>query len=109
MSWHVEFLKEANDEFQSLTLPVRRQVAKGIEKVRQNPLPKAKGGYGEPLGNRGGTALAGLYKIKYKQIGIRVVYALKTVDETMTVVVVSMRADNEVYKIAHHRRGKHDV
>jgi len=45
----------------------------GIKKVSKNPLPNPDG-YGKPLGNKGGYNLTGFFKIKYRDIGIGVVY-----------------------------------
>ena len=79
---------------------------KGILKVAQNPRPQSEGGYGKPLGNKGGNDLTGLLKIKYRDIGIRVVYKLVEDELTheMFVLVISARADNEVYDIAGKRK-----
>jgi len=52
---------------------------------------------------------SGLYKIKFRDVGIRVVYALKQKDLLMTVVVVSVRVDNKVYETATKRRKKHNI
>ncbi len=109
MSYELEYLPEAVEDIGSLNGAVRPQVMKGIRKVQQNPLPKQRGGYGTPLGHKNANDLTGLYKIKFKSIGIRVVYALKEKDGVMTVVVVSMRADNQVYNEAAKRRRKHDL
>ena len=59
--------------------------------------------------NQKGKDLSGLYKIKYRDIGIRVVYALKEQDGIMTVIIVGARADDEVYDEAYRRRIKHDI
>jgi len=104
MSWTLKYLPDAVRDLEKLDGSVRPQVIKGIQKVLQNPQSKARGGYGEPLGNRAGNDLTGLYKIKFRGIGIRVVYALEEIDSVMTVVVVSLRADNEVYDVAGRRR-----
>ena len=109
MSWTLKFLPEAVEDIQKLDGSVRSQVIKGIQKVCQNPLPKSRGGYGDPLGNMSGNNLTGLYKIKFRGIGIRVVYALREIDSVMTVVVVSLRADNEVYDLAGKRRDDNDL
>jgi len=108
MNWELKYLLEAVDDLDKLNNSVRPQVLKGILKVQQNPLPKSRGGYGEPLGNRRGNNLTGLYKIKFRGIGIRVVYALEERNSVMTVIVVSARADNEVYDTASSRRDKND-
>lgn len=47
----------------------------GIVKVAKAPLPSPDG-YGKPLGSKGKNNLTGFFKIKYRGIGIRVVYTL---------------------------------
>lgn len=83
------------------------QVKKAIDKVLNNPLPHVADGFGEPLGNKQSKKLTGLYKIKLKAIGIRIVYAVIEVEATMLVVVVGARADGEVYDDAAKRRDKY--
>lgn len=109
MNWKINYLPEANDEILSLDNSVRRNVKKTIERVAQNPLPKIEGGYGEPLGNKRGINLTGLFKIKFKGIGQRVVYALERTGNTMNVIIISARADNEVYGEAYKRRKKYGI
>jgi len=68
-----------------------------------NPLPQTEGGYGKPLGNRNNTKLAGYLKIKLKKYGLRVVYKLVRENHLMKVIVISVRADDEVYLTAQKR------
>ena len=63
---------------------------KGIAKVSENPLPSSQGGYGKPLRNANRAHLAGLCKIKFRDLGIRVVYK-----------------PGEAYLKADERRGRH--
>ena len=107
MTWQIKFLHEAEDELASLNHSVRPEILKGIRKVAQNP--GYPNGYGKPLGNFAGSNLAGLYKIKFKKAGLRVVYALMRQDETMTVIIISARADDLVYYEAERRRKRHDL
>ena len=74
--WTVEYLPEVEKDFKSLGRNDIILVTKAILKVVQNPLPKSEGGYGEPLGNKMGRNLTGLFKIKLRGPGIRVVYKL---------------------------------
>jgi mRNA interferase RelE/StbE len=107
--WKIEFLPEALSDLSRIDKSIRAQVIKGINKVVKNPVAKFKGGYGEPLRNQKGQDLSGLYKIKYRDIGIRVVYSLKEQNGIMTIIIVGARADNEVYDEAYRRRMKHDI
>ena len=59
------------------------QVLKGIQKVSRNPLPVQEGGYGKPLGNKNGANLTNLLKIKFRDLGIRVVYKVERVEDVM--------------------------
>lgn len=109
MTWCVEFLKEAEKDMKKLDHSMQIQVLKGIKKVSQNPLPVDEGGYGKPLGNKSGTKLTNLMKIKFRNIGIRVVYKIERIDEIMKIVVVSAHTDDQVYKEAANRREKYDI
>ena len=109
MIWSIEFLEEAKKDLKKLDHSVRLQVLKGIRKVAQNPLPVQEGGYGKPLGNKTGTNLTNLLKIKFRDLGIRVVYKTMRVDGIMKIIVISARSDEQVYKEAGRRREKHDI
>lgn len=109
MNWSIEFLPEAQDDLNRLDGSVRPQILKGIRKVSQNPLSDSSGGYGKPLGNQSGTDLSGLMKIKFKKVGIRVVYKVENDINVMKIVIISARADNQVYEEAEKRRKKYDL
>ena len=103
MSFQINFLPEALDN------SLRPQIAKGIQKVSQNPISIYQGGFRKPLGNKDGTNLVGLYKIKFRGIRIRVVYSVEEKDSIMNIIIVSVRADNQVYQEAANRRKKHNL
>ena len=109
MTLSIEFLEEAEKDMKKLDHSVQVQVLKGIRKVSQNPLPTEEGGYGKPLGNKRGTKLTNLMKIKFRDLGIRVVYKVERVDGMLKIIVVSARTDEQVYKEAAKRREKHDL
>lgn len=109
MSYQINFIPEALTGMKKLDHSVRPQVLKGIQKVSQNPISIYQGGYGKPLGNKDGTNLTGLFKIKFRGIGIRVVYSVEEKNDIMTIIIVSVRADNQVYQEASNRRTKHDL
>lgn len=48
--------------------------------------------------------MTNLLKIKYKKIGIRVVYKLFRTKNEMYILVISARAENEVYTLAGKRK-----
>ena len=109
MKWTIEFLEEAEKDMKKLGHSVQIQVLKGISKVSNNPLSAEEGGYGKPLGNKNGTNLTNFMKIKFRDLGIRVVYKVEKIDEVMKIIVVSARTDEQVYKEAAKRREKHDL
>jgi len=103
MGWTVDFYPKAEKEFDKLNGSPKSHIAKAIHKVSQNPLPQSEGGYGKPLGNKQSSKLAECLKIKLKNIGIRIVYQLIRKDTIMKIVIISVRADDEVYKEAERR------
>lgn len=107
MTWEIRYLPEAEDDLAALNRSVRPEIVKGIRKVAQNP--GYPDGYGKPLGNFAGSKLAGLYKIKFKKAGLRVVYALQKQEEKMIIVIISARADDLVYSEAEKRRKRHEL
>ncbi len=109
MNWQVEFLTEAEKDMSELDGSIKAQVIKGIVRVSQNPLPQSEGGYGKPLGNKGNLNLTNLLKIKFRDIGIRVVYKVIREDTIMKILVVSARTDEKVYKEAVKRRKEYDL
>lgn len=109
MTWSIEFLEEAEQDMKKLDHSAQIQVLKGILKVSQNPLPSEEGGYGKPLGNKSGNNLTNLMKIKFRNLGIRVVYKIERADEVMKIIVVSARTDEQVYKEAAKRRSIYDL
>lgn len=109
MTWSIEFIEEAQKDMKKLDHSAQIQVLKGITKVSGNPLSAEEGGYGKSLGNKSGTNLTNLMKIKFRDLGIRVVYKIERMDSVMKIIVVSARTDEQVYKEAAKRRKKHDL
>ena len=103
MSWSVEYLQAAADDLDKLDRSQQIRVLKAIKKVAKNPLPNYEGGYGKPLGNQSTSKLTGYCKIKLRKLGIRVVYGIVKEDHVMKVIVISVRADDLVYKLAEKR------
>lgn len=103
MSYDIRLIKAAKQDFAKLDGSQKELVTKALKKVAQNPLPQSKGGYGKPLGNNASAQLAGLFKIKLKKSGIRIVYKLIQQHEQMLVIVIGMRDDSAVYKTAGQR------
>ena len=104
MMWEVRYIDEALKDLDKLDAFLRKMVLAGIKKASQNPLPQSEGGYGKPLGNKNGNNLVGFLKIKYKKIGIRVVYSLVRDKQVMNIIVVSKREDDTCYEEAEKRK-----
>lgn len=109
MNWQVEWLDEAKKDMRKLGKAEQIQVLKGIEKVRTNPLPTSQGGYGKPLRNAERTKLSRLCKIKFRDIGIRVVYKPLLRNGIMTIIVVGIRSDSDAYIKANKRRKEYGL
>ena len=109
MSWEVEFLPEVVKDIEELDGSVRKQARNLIAKAAKNPLPHEEGGYGLALRNDSGIKLAGLLKLKLSKAGLRVVYAIKRTEATMTIIVVGVRDDRSVYLEAVKRRVWHSL
>jgi len=62
-------------------------------KIAQNPLPKARGGYGEPLAKD----LKDYLKFRFDG-DYRVGYKLKEENGVMIIVIVGLRKDSNIYK-----------
>lgn len=99
MTWEIRITDEAKKDYSKIEGSIRKQVLAGIVKVSKAPLPSPKG-YGKPLGNKNGNNLTGFFKIKYRGIGIRVVYALVVDKVVMNIIVISQRDDNYCYNLA---------
>ena len=99
MTWKIRITDEAKKDFRDLDGSVKKQVMAGILKVSKAPLPSPQG-YGKPLGSKNGNNLTGFFKIKYRGIGIRVVYTLVLDESIMNIIVISERDDNFCYELA---------
>jgi mRNA interferase RelE/StbE len=99
MTWKVQIVDEARKELSKMEGSLKKQVLAGIRKVSKAPLPSPNG-YGKPLGNKNGNDLTGFFKIKYRGIGIRVVYTLVVDELCMNIIVISQRDDNYCYELA---------
>lgn len=103
MGWEVVYTKEAVQDLTALDNSQRLQVIKAISKVSLNPLPNDEGGYGKPLGNHITGKLVGYMKIKLLRLGLRVVYGIERQGNIMKIIIISVRDDDTVYKMAQER------
>ncbi len=99
MSWSISFHTKAIDDFSALDHSQQIEVAKAIDKVKENPLPIQEGGYGKPLSGK----LSGCCKVKLKKSGIRIVYKLERIGNDMRIIVIGLRHNSDVYKTAEDR------
>lgn len=99
MAWDIRITSEAKKDYNKIEGSIQKQVLAGIIKVSKAPLPSPNG-YGKPLGNKKGNDLTGFFKIKYRGIGIRVVYTLIVDKMIMNIVVISHKDDNYCYDLA---------
>lgn len=102
MKWTVELIKEAQKDLKRLDPYNQKIILKAISKTAERPLPPPDG-VGKPLGNHASANLSRFYKIKLRDLGYRVVYSLEIKDGVMKIIIISVRADEEVYKEAEKR------
>lgn len=103
-NWRVEFFRGAFQDFQNLDGSVKVPVAKAIAQLGKDPFA-----YGEPLGNRTGNNLTGLYKKKVADRSIRIVYlAIEGVIRIVGIVVIDARAEGRVYRKARERLDRYE-
>ena len=80
------------------------QIAKLRDKVSliaKNPLPKARGGYGEPLAKE----LSDYLKFRFDG-DYRVGYKLKEENSVMTIIIIGLRKDSNIYTELQKRISK---
>lgn len=109
MSWGIKYLPEAMEDLRKLYGSQRVLIRKAVQKVCQNPLPESEGGYGKVLGNKNNNKLSGFLKIKLRGAGLRIVYQLIRKDNEMLIIIIGVRADDEVYEIAQKRIKKNNL
>lgn len=102
MSWEIEYIREAKKDLQKLDAYNRKLILKAIEKTAERPLPPPDG-IRKPLGNHTSSNLSGFFKIKLRDLGYCVVYQLIREKVRMRVIIISVRADEEVYREAERR------
>lgn len=109
MSLKIDYLPEALEDLRKLDGSQRILIRKAIQKVRQNPLPETEGGYGKLLGSKSNTNLSGFLKIKLRGAGLRIVYKLICQGDSILIIVIGAREDDEVYETAQKRITKHNL
>lgn len=107
--WKVDFTPDSYEDYIKLDGSQRSLVRKAIRKLENNPLPNARGGYGQELGNKFGINLSGYLKVKLRGSGLRIIYDLKEEYGRAFVIIIGVRADEKVYKLAARRIEKYEV
>jgi mRNA interferase RelE/StbE len=98
VAFKIEFHPEAAKDFARLDGSVRKEVAKKIDALSENPF------LGKPLGNKMGLDLTGYFKLYASKKKIRIVYRLlKDYLEVIEVIGIGKRAKEEVYKLILRR------
>lgn len=93
MSYNLEFLEEALEEWNKLNPSIKQPMKKKLMKVLENPrIPKNKLS-GHP--NR--------YKVKLRSVGYRLVYEVIDDEIVVLVIAVGKRENNAVYNTASSR------
>lgn len=98
MAYKVELIPEAGDDFNNLDGGVRKQIAKKIDALAENPF------LGNPLGNKHGIDLTGFYKLYAVKKKYRIVYHLVGDSlEIVEIIAIGKRDKEEVYRLAAKR------
>jgi len=98
--YKIKFHPLAIEDLERFNKYDQKRILNKIKHYAQNPLPKFRGGIGEPLSNYG-QELAGCCKGKVDCY--RFVYELFEVDEIMYILVIGFRREQEVYEEAQRR------
>ena len=64
---------------------------------------------GDRIFERSGENLTNLLKIKFRDLGIRVVYKIEYDETKMKIIVISARSDDQVYREAMRRRSDYGI
>ncbi len=99
MVYKVVLTELAQQDFNELDGSLKKRAAEALRKLQESP------DYGEPLGNKYGLNLTGLYRLRFNDRRHRVVYQLEDKEEGLQIVVIAIgpRKDELVYKLAAGR------
>lgn len=98
MAYKVEFIPEAEDDFNDLDGSIQKQVAKKIDALAESPF------LGELLGNKFGINLTGFYKLYVVKKKYRIVYHLIGDRlEIIEIVAIGKRDKEEIYRLVAKR------
>ncbi len=97
MSYKIEFIPEAEQDFAKLDNSIRKQVAKKIDKLSINPY------FGETLQDKFGMNLTGFYKIYVLDKRYRIVYRIIESSKIVEIWAIDKRDKKKVYKVLFNR------
>ncbi len=97
MAYKVEFLPEAEKDFEMLDGSMKRLAAKQIEKIAERPE------LGESLGKRMGIDLTGTRKITFGKKNYRIVYEIQKRKLLVLIIGIGKRERAEIYKEVANR------
>jgi len=101
MVYKIEFLPDAEKDFDALDGSIKEEVAKKIDALSENPL------LGKPLGKKYAADLTGFYKLYVAKKKYRIVYRLiGRYIEVIEIVGIGKRDKEEVYKLVVRRLKK---
>lgn len=101
MIYRIEFIPDAEKDFDSLDGSIKKEIAKKIDALAENPF------LGKPLGNKFGIDLTGFYKLYITKKTYRIVYRLIEGSlEVIEVVAIGKRDKEEVYRLVAKRLKK---
>ena len=95
LSYKVELIPEAQDDFYKLDNSQRLHVKKSLIKLENQGMLAGEALHGN---------LSGYRKLKHKKLGLRIVFH-ETVNaiEIIEVIAIGKRSDNEIYTISEKR------
>ena len=101
MAYKIAFLPDAEKDFENLAGSLKKQAAKKIDSLADNPF------LGKPLGNKLGIDLTGFYKLYFAKKKYRIVYRLMREHiEVIEIIGIGKRDKAEVYKLIAKRLKK---
>jgi mRNA interferase RelE/StbE len=101
MAYRVAFIPDAEKDFENLGGSLRKQAAKRIDALADNPF------LGKPLGNKLGIDLTGFYKLYFAKKTHRIVYRLvgRHID-VIEIIGIGKRDNAKVYELIAKRLRK---
>ena len=98
----IQLIPQAVQDYKKLDGSVKKEVARKVEKLSENPF------CGDSLGNKHNINLSGFYKLYACNKSIRIVYRLISPQEVEIVEIwgIGRRDKMEIYKIISERLGR---